>query len=91
MADPVQFQQVFMTLVLNAIEAMRETGGELTIRTEVAHDGQFLISVSDTRVGLPEGKATEVFDASFTTKPQGSVPDSTWLQPSLLVLRPPRL
>jgi signal transduction histidine kinase len=80
-----------MTLVLNAIEAMRETGGELTIRTEVAHDGQFLISVSDTRVGLPEGKATEVFDASFTTKPQGSGPDSTWLQPSLLVLRPPRL
>ena len=72
MADPVQFQQVFMTLVLNAIEAMRETGGELTIRTEVAHNGQFLISVSDIGVGLPEGKATEVFDAFFTTKPQGS-------------------
>jgi signal transduction histidine kinase len=28
--------------------------------------------VSDTGVGLPEGKATEIFDAFFTTKPQGS-------------------
>jgi PAS domain S-box-containing protein len=72
MADPVQLQQVFMNLMLNAIDAMRETGGELTIRAEVAQDGQFLISVSDTGVGLPEGKATEVFDAFFTTKPQGS-------------------
>jgi signal transduction histidine kinase len=72
MADPVQLQQVFMNLMLNAIEAMRETGGELTIRAAVAQDGQFLISVSDTGVGLPEGKATEIFDAFFTTKPQGS-------------------
>ncbi len=72
MADPVQLQQVFMNLMLNAIEAMRETGGELMTRAEVAQDGQFLISVSDTGVGLPEGKTTEIFDAFFTTKPQGS-------------------
>jgi signal transduction histidine kinase len=31
-----------------------------------------LISISDTGVGLPAGKADELFNAFFTTKPQGS-------------------
>jgi signal transduction histidine kinase len=31
-----------------------------------------LISVSDTGVGLPAGRADEIFNAFFTTKPQGS-------------------
>jgi signal transduction histidine kinase len=47
----VQLQQVFMNLMLNGIDAMKETtgGGELTIKSE-AGDGQLLISVSDTGV-----------------------------------------
>ena len=71
-ADRVQLQQVFMNLMLNAIEAMRETGGVLTVKTTAGRDGQLLISVSDTGVGLPEEKSEEIFDAFFTTKPQGS-------------------
>src|SRR6201999_3232799 len=49
MADRVQLQQVFMNLMLNGIEVMKETtgGGELTIKSE-PDDGQLLISVSDT-------------------------------------------
>src|SRR5260370_12100760 len=45
MVDRVQLQQVFMNLMLNGIDAMKETsgGGELTIRSE-ADDGQLLIS-----------------------------------------------
>lgn len=35
-------------------------------------DGQVLMSLSDTGVGLPEGKGDEIFEAFFTTKPQGS-------------------
>jgi len=56
MADRVQLQQVFMNLMLNGIDAMKETtgGGELTIKSE-ADDGQLLISVSDIGVGLPPG------------------------------------
>jgi PAS domain S-box-containing protein len=72
MADRVQLQQVLMNLMLNGIEAMKETGGVLTIKTERGECSQVLISVSDTGVGLPPGKAEEIFDAFFTTKPQGS-------------------
>ena len=71
-ADRVQLQQVFMNLMLNAIEAMKETGGVLTVTTQLDEHGQLLISVSDTGVGLPKEKTQQIFDAFFTTKPQGS-------------------
>jgi PAS domain S-box-containing protein len=71
-ADRVQLQQVLMNLMLNGIEAMKETGGVLTVKTGRGEGGEVLISVSDTGVGLPAGRADEVFNAFFTTKPQGS-------------------
>jgi len=71
-ADRVQLQQVLMNLMLNGIEAMKETGGVLTVKTERGEGGEVLISVSDTGVGLPAGKADEIFSPFFTTKPQGS-------------------
>jgi signal transduction histidine kinase len=71
-ADRVQLQQVLMNLMLNGIEAMKETGGALTIKTGQGDGGQVLISVSDTGIGLPAGRADEIFNAFFTTKPQGS-------------------
>jgi PAS domain S-box-containing protein len=71
-ADRVQLQQVLMNLMLNGIEAMKETGGVLTLKTGLDERGHVLISVSDTGVGLPAGKAEEIFNAFFTTKSQGS-------------------
>jgi PAS domain S-box-containing protein len=71
-SDRVQLQQVLMNLMLNGIEAMKETGGVLTVKTGRGECGQVLISVSDTGVGLPAGKADEIFNAFFTTKSQGS-------------------
>jgi PAS domain S-box-containing protein len=71
-ADRVQLQQLLMNLMLNGIEAMKETGGVLTVKTGRGEGGQVLISVSDTGVGLPAGRADEIFDAFFTTKLQGS-------------------
>jgi PAS domain S-box-containing protein len=70
MVDRVQLQQVFMNLMLNAIEAMKDSGGELTVKSE--EDGQLQFSVSDTGVGLPMEKMDQIFSAFFTTKPQGS-------------------
>jgi signal transduction histidine kinase len=71
-ADRVQLQQVLMNLMLNAIEAMKETGGVMTVKSQRDENGQVLISVSDTGVGLPAEKADQIFNAFFTTKPQGS-------------------
>jgi PAS domain S-box-containing protein len=62
-ADRVQLQQVLMNLMLNGIEAMKETGGVLAVKTERSECGQVMISVSDTGVGLPAEKADEIFNA----------------------------
>jgi signal transduction histidine kinase len=72
MADRVQLQQALMNLMLNGIEATRDTGGELSIKSQLAEDGQLLISVTDTGVGLPAENVDKIFDAFFTTKPQGT-------------------
>ena len=72
LTDRVQLQQVLMNLMLNGIEAMKETGGVLTVRSQSSEDGQVEISVNDTGPGLPQGKADQIFDTFFTTKPQGS-------------------
>ena len=71
-ADRVQLQQVLMNLILNGIEAMKDTGGVLTVKTGRREEDQVLISVSDTGVGLPAERADEIFNAFYTTKPQGS-------------------
>jgi PAS domain S-box-containing protein len=71
-ADRVQLQQVLMNLMLNGIEAMKGTGGVLTVKSQLGEDGQIEISVNDTGPGLSLDKADEIFDAFFTTKPQGS-------------------
>jgi PAS domain S-box-containing protein len=71
MVDRVQLQQVFMNLMLNGIEAMNDSGGELTVRSHL-QDSQLLFSVSDTGVGLPTDKGDQIFSAFFTTKTQGS-------------------
>lgn len=72
MADRVQLQQALMNLMLNGIEAMRDTTRELSIKSQLREDGQVLISVSDTGVGLPTGSADQIFNAFFTTKSQGT-------------------
>ena len=72
-ADRVQLQQVLMNLMLNGIEAMTDRVGELTIRSQrTEEDGLLLMSVADTGVGLPSEKPDRIFNAFYTTKPQGT-------------------
>ncbi len=73
-ADRVQLQQVFLNLMLNGIDAITEGNGagDLTIKSQRNPDGQVLISISDTGIGLPLERSNKVFDAFFTTKPQGT-------------------
>jgi PAS domain S-box-containing protein len=72
LADRVQLQQVFMNLMLNAIDAMQDTGGKLTISSRLTPEGQLIVSISDTGVGLPAENTERIFDAFHTTKPQGT-------------------
>jgi C4-dicarboxylate-specific signal transduction histidine kinase len=74
MADRIQLQQVLMNLMVNGIDAMKDvsTTRELTVRAQQVKDGQLLISVSDTGIGLPPQQADQVFSAFFTTKAHGT-------------------
>jgi C4-dicarboxylate-specific signal transduction histidine kinase len=73
-ADRVQLQQVLMNLMLNGIEAISEgkVPGHLTIKSQQNPEERVLISVSDSGIGLLPERADKVFDAFFTTKPQGT-------------------
>ncbi len=66
----MQLQQLLMNLMMNSIDAMKNVDGtrEITIQSQRAENGQVLISVSDTGVGLPPEKAEQIVDAFFTTK-----------------------
>ena len=70
----MQLQQVMMNLMMNSIDAMKDVDGtrELTIKSHLGEEGQVLISVSDTGVGLPTQQADQIFNAFFTTKIHGT-------------------
>jgi C4-dicarboxylate-specific signal transduction histidine kinase len=73
--DRVQLQQALLNLIVNAIEAMNtvtDRPRRLLIRSR-RQDEPFgvVVTVQDSGVGLDEHKRTRVFDAFFTTKPQG--------------------
>jgi len=78
MADRVQVQQVLLNLMLNGIEAMKAAVGELIIQSRRTDDGQLMISVSDSGIGIPAEQADQIFDAFFTTKPQGTGMGLVW-------------
>jgi signal transduction histidine kinase len=61
-----------MNLMLNAIEAMKDIGGELRMSSRLNPEGQLVISISDTGVGLPADNTERIFEAFHTTKPQGT-------------------
>jgi signal transduction histidine kinase len=76
--DREQMKQVFMNLILNAIQAMGE-GGSISISTRLTsgndpgHGGQFVqVEVRDTGVGIPPENLDHIFDPFFTSKEEGS-------------------
>ena len=72
MADPMQMQQVFLNLLLNAIEAMPDGG---MLATKTSYDAQLnsvQITISDTGKGIDKTLVSKVFQPFFTTKRKGS-------------------
>ncbi len=68
-----QLIQVFMALMLNAVDAMERSGGELTVRTrpDTARPDQAVAEIEDTGTGIPREQQRKIFEPFFTTKEPG--------------------
>ena len=74
MADRVQLQQVVLNLVMNGIDAMRAVTDRpriLTIRSQLDDQGNIVVNVADSGVGLDPANRDRIFESFFTTKPEG--------------------
>ena len=73
LGDRIQLQQVILNLVVNGIDAMKDTAaGSRIISIRTSRIGHFAqLSVSDRGPGVPEGKLREVFEPFFTSKSEG--------------------
>ncbi len=72
MAVPGHIRQVFMNIIVNALQSMPE-GGELGISTSVTRDGKKVaISISDTGFGISKDAMNKIFQPFFTSKKSGT-------------------
>jgi len=74
--DPQQIKQVFINILLNAVEAM-PTGGEISVasRQQGPAEGagrKICVHIRDNGCGIPEKNRARIFDPFFTTKPEGT-------------------
>jgi two-component system NtrC family sensor kinase len=69
-ASPTEIQQVLLNLVNNAVDAIDQPGGTVTVVTRTEGDA-VVLEVSDTGKGIPEANLGRIFDPFFTTKPVG--------------------
>ena len=72
--DPVQLQQVVFNLILNALDALRDTPAAtkwVMVSTRMAEDGMVEFTVADNGPGVPQAARSKVFDPFFTTKADG--------------------
>ncbi len=68
--DANQLSQVFVNLILNAIDAMPE-GGSLTVKSYLTNKS-ISIEFADTGIGMPKQRLMKIFDPFFTTKEKGT-------------------
>jgi two-component system NtrC family sensor kinase len=67
-----QITQVFLNIVINAIEAM-PSGGELHLETMLSEDGEWvLVRCHDTGMGMPTEQIANLFEPFYTTKSEGT-------------------
>jgi PAS domain S-box-containing protein len=74
LCDSIQIKQVLVNLILNGMEAMKDSPPSerrICVGAEQVDEGRVRLSVSDRGVGLPAGDAERVFNAFFTTKADG--------------------
>jgi signal transduction histidine kinase len=72
LADPMQLQQMFLNLVINAIDAMPD-GGTLKVRTSFDEEQQMIVvEIADSGSGVDPKDADKIFRPFFTSKAKGT-------------------
>ncbi len=73
LGDTIQLQQVFLNVLVNACDAMKDVDGVRELHIETAHreGGRIDIAVRDSGVGVKESELSHIFDRFVTTKPNG--------------------
>ena len=72
MLDEHQWEQVFVNLLLNAIQAI-DQDGVVTVRSQVAPGREFIVvEIEDTGCGIPEDNLDKIFEPFFSTKKEGT-------------------
>ncbi len=74
LGDTIQIEQVLVNLLRNGIEAMNdieEAARRLEVRLEALPGNMIEVSIRDTGHGLPQGRAEQMFEPFFSTKPEG--------------------
>jgi PAS domain S-box-containing protein len=66
-----RIEQILVNLIVNAVDAIGEAGGRITIDIEPSTDlGRVVFRVTDTGSGIPPEQLDRVFEPFFTTKPE---------------------
>jgi two-component system, NtrC family, sensor kinase len=68
--DRGQLQQVFLNIINNALDAVKE-GGTISVTSEVKDSSALHVMISDTGHGIPKDVLKHIFDPFFTTKDKG--------------------
>ena len=74
MAEQTQLQQVLLNLIMNAVDAMSpitDRDRVLIVRSETADSNHVAITVEDSGIGVQPEQMNRIFEAFYTTKPQG--------------------
>jgi C4-dicarboxylate-specific signal transduction histidine kinase len=74
LGDRVQLQQVVVNLIQNGIQAMADVADRprlVEVRSQKSDSGDILVTVRDSGVGIAKKDEKRIFEAFFTTKPQG--------------------
>jgi hypothetical protein len=70
LADPTQMKQVFLNILMNAVESM-PNGGDLTVKITTVNKS-IKIDIIDTGKGMTKEALKNIFEPFFTTKPYGT-------------------
>ncbi len=70
LTDPLFLTRILTNLALNGLQAIPDSGGELTINSSI-REQKVIITVADTGKGIPDEIKSKIFKPLFTTKPKG--------------------